>query len=323
MRLAMQLLVAAAVVIALLVFLYWRQRSRKPGVANRPSRLVLVLAGSGIVLCGWSLALEEPDLTYARRANPLVIAIAFDVSPSMLAIPDPQLTPDLAPRFARARNTLLAFFAALEERGEMPFVAMAGFTRKAEILMGWDQSAAQVRDVLQYGLSPDLFGSSGTSIEAAVDAIDRLFGMLPAAVSSPGRKIAIVVSDGEDTLPPSSVGYALEDLQAGAYEVIALQAGLLHEPEGVPAYDRVGEFLGFQVFGGREFTVPDAGLMSSLAEAPDVGGLYVRAEDPQAVERMLEFATASGRRTGVPEASLLATLGMFLVVAALCGLLVK
>lgn len=323
MRSAMPLLAAAAGAFALLTIFYWRADVRRRYGTHRPSRLVLLLVTGGIVLCGWSVALDRPSLNYARRTSPPVIAVAFDLSPSMLALPDPQFASNQAPRFVRARDTLLTFFSALEERHAMPFVAMVGFTREAEILMGWDQSASQIREVLRYGLSPDLFGSSGTSIESAVKAIGRVFDMLPDTVSGSGQKIAIVVSDGEDTLPPSSIEYALEDLKAADYQVIALQTGLLREPEGVPRYDRVGGFLGFQSFSGREFTVPDVDVMWTLATSPGPGGLYVRAEDPQATERMLRFVTASDRRAAAPDASLLATLGMFLVVAALCGLLVK
>jgi len=278
-----------------------------------------VLAVLGLVICAWSVALERPSNSYTRQSNPTAIAVAFDLSPSMLAIPGPAFGQDIPPRYVRARSVLLELFSALQERRENVLVALIGFTRNAEILMGWDNSSSQLSEMIEYGLSPGLFTSTGTSMEAAVGTVVDLFDMLPTDLRDSSRKIAILVSDGEDTMPQSYLGYALEDLASGSFDVIALQTGLLDTSEGVPKYGQVGEFLGFESMGGELYTLPSAEAMSAIANATNEHGLHVRAEDPLAVQRMLEFTVdgnIGGGRLGKQQ---LAILGMFIVVALLCA----
>ena len=184
-------LLAVTVLAGVATILYWYRQRR------RPPLYTVILVVSGLSLVGGSVLLDRAPYSYAPGATPVAIAIAFDLSPSMLAIPDPLTHPDNEPRYARARETLLGVFRALEERQANIVVSLAGFTKNAEILMGWDNSATQLREILQYGLSPDLFSSSGTSIEAAVETIVDVFGMLPKDLRDTSRKIAIIVSDGE------------------------------------------------------------------------------------------------------------------------------
>src|SRR5690606_27437318 len=112
-------------------------------------------------------------------------------------------------------------------------------------------------------------------------------------------------------------------LEAANYDVISLQTGLLDVSEGVPRFGRIGEFLGFRNFSGREFTVPNVSIMTSIAESASLRGLYIRAENPDTVERMLQFISRKSKRSKILDASFLAVLGMFVVVATLCGRLVK
>ncbi|HKU17596.1 MAG TPA: vWA domain-containing protein [Steroidobacteraceae bacterium] len=319
MRGDLQLFLAGCMLLGVCAFLYWRSR-RKPIAArsalrNFPTLLVLC----GILLCGWSVRPTQSAQTFTRETNPLVIAVAFDLSPSMLAIPNPQFEHGRPPRFERARDVLLKYFDALQEAQQRPVVAMIGFTKQAEVMMGWDKSTQQIRDVLQYGLVPDLLGNSGSSIEVALRKITDAFRMLPAEYQGSQRKLAIVVSDGESSVPPAALHYALKDLAASQYDVIALQTGLLDTNEGVASFGDLGEFLGFGDFGGRIYTVPDAAAMQSVADSAGARGLYLRAEDEGAAERMLGFSVQSGGQDKSIDATLLLAMGMFAVVVAVAA----
>jgi hypothetical protein len=264
-----------------------------------------------------SLRSAQSAQTFTREGNPLVIAIAFDLSPSMLATPNPQLEPERLPRFKRARDVLLTYFDSLHDAQQRPIVSMIGFTKEAEVLMGWDHSTRQIRDVLQYGLVPDLLGNSGSSLQAALGKLTDVFRTLPAQYRDSQRKLAIVVSDGESSLPPAALEYALKDLAAADYDVISLQAGLLEADEGVPSFGDLGEFRGFATFSGRIHTVPDAAAMQAVAQAAKLRGLYVRAEDAKAAQRMLSFSMQSEGAGKSIDTTLLFAIAMFAVVVAL------
>jgi hypothetical protein len=147
--------------------------------------------------------------------------------------------------------------------------------------------------------------------------------MLPESVQEDSRKIAIIVSDGEDTMRASSFDYAKSALEKSSFDTIALQTGLLDKSEGLPVYGSVGEFAGFRSMRGEIFTVPDVGAMTTIANAPAGRGLYVRAESPTAVERMLQFAADGGGTSGTPDAAWLSTFGMFAVVSMLCVVILR
>jgi len=273
----------------------------------------------GFVFCVWSLVLDQPSYSYTRERNPIAIAVAFDLSPSMLAIPDPAFDANVPPRYVRARNILLELFSTLEERRENVLVALIGFTRNAEVLIGWDYSSSQLREIIEFGLSPGLHSSTGTSMEAAVGAVTDLFNLLPADLRETSRKLAILVSDGEDTMPDSFLGYALDDLASASFDIIALQAGLLHTSEGVPRYGQVGEFIGFEAMGGELYTAPSTETMQAIAGAIPERGLYVRAEDPAAIEEILQFTIDGKVDGGYLGNKMFAMLGMFIVVTLLCA----
>ena len=314
-----------AILIATLVLFYWSRPARRPASVARSRDLggLLALAAAGIGLCLWSVSLERDAYTFERHANPIAIAVAFDLSPSMLAVPNPEFDGRYAPRFERGKAVLLDYFRALEEQGAPVIVAVLGFTKKADIIMGWDESAAQVRDILDYALAPDLFGSSGTSIESAAKSLDSVFGMLPEELQATSRKLAIIVSDGEDTMRASSFDYAREELAAAGFDMIALQTGLLDRNEGIPVYGRVGEFMGFRDMRGDIYTVPDVAAMNSIAEASAGRGLHVRAESPGAVASMLQFSVAGGAGGFGADAAWLSTFGMFTVVSLLCAVILR
>ena len=315
----------ASTIIVALVFFYWARPRRRASIAAHNMGLpgLLVVAGAGIGMCLWSVSLERDAYTFERHANPIAIAVAFDLSPSMLAIPNPEFDGQYAPRFERGKAVLLDYFRALEEQGAPVIVSVLGFTKKADIIMGWDESTAQVRDILNYAVSPDLFGSSGTSIESAAKSLDSVFGMLPVELQATSRRLAIIVSDGEDTMRASSFEYAREELAAAGFDMIALQTGLLDRNEGIPVYGRVGEFMGFRDMRGDIYTVPDVDAMNTIAEASAGRGLHVRAESPGAVASMLQFSVAAGSGGIAADAAWLSTFGMFTVVSLLCAVILR
>ena len=315
----------AAIIMAATVFAYWARPARRAAVAKHPRRLLglLTLIVAGLGLCLWSVTLESSAYTFERQSSPIAIAIAFDLSPSMLAIPNPEFDDEHPPRFERGKAVLLEFIRALEEQGKPVIVSVIGFTKTADIIMGWDQNMAQVHEILNYAVSPDLFGSSGTSIEAAVKSLTSVFTMLPAALRSTRPQLAIIVSDGEDTMRASSFDYAKQELADAGFDTIALQTGLIDRNEGVPTYSRVGEFTGFRIMGGEMITVPDFAAMSSIAEASGGRGLHVRAESRMAVERMLQFTLGGDARVAALDTKSLSTYGMFAVVSILCVLILR
>ena len=319
------LVTAAAIAAGLIILFYWRMVWRR-NAADLPVRSLAVtfaLVIFGFVLCAWSLMLDRPAFSYSPRESPVAIAIAFDLSPSMLAIPDPEFDRNMPPRYVRARDALLGLISKLEERQENVLVSLIGFTRDAEVLMGWDRNTSQLGEFVAYGLSPGLFTKSGTSMEAAVDALVDVFDMLPQDLQYTSRRIAILISDGEDTLPSSFLGYAIEELASSSFDVIALQAGLLDKSEGVPRYGQVDEFIGFEAMGGDLYTQPNVEAMTAIADATMERGLYVRAEDSASIEQMLRFVARRRVASDEFRKGQLAVLGLFAVVALLCARLLK
>lgn len=314
-----------AMIMAGTVFAYWIRPHRRAAIVKESRTLpgLLILTVTGIGLCFWSFTLDRSDYTFERQSKPIAIAIAFDLSPSMLAIPDPEIDVEHPPRFERGKTVLLDFFRALEERDEAVSVAVVGFTKSANIIMGWDQSTDQVIDILDYAVSPDLFGSSGTSIESAVKSLDNVFAMLPEALRNTSRRLAIIVSDGEDTMRASSFEYARQDLADSDFDTIALQTGLLDGNEGIPIYGGAGEFTGFRRMSGEIYTVPDFAAMRAVAEASGGRGLHVRAESQTAAERMLRFAVGGNTSAADFNAARLSTFGMFAVVSLLCAVILR
>jgi hypothetical protein len=316
------LAIAAMVVVG---FVYWVQPVRRATVVTQSRNLfgLLVLISAGLFLSLWSVTLERSAYTFERQSSPIAIAIAFDLSPSMLAIPDPELESEHLPRFERGKAILLDYIRALEAQGQPVIVSILGFTKDANVIMGWDQSTAQVYDVIDYAVSPDLFGSSGTSMEAAAKSLLAVFAMLPTELKTTSQQLAIIVSDGEDTMRASSFEYAKQELANGEFDIISLQTGLISQNEGVPTYGRVGEFTGFRNMKGEQYTVPNFAAMSAIAEASSGRGLHVRAEEPASVAQMQQFTLGGSTRVSAPDAKWLSTLGMYAVVTLLCAVILR
>lgn len=310
-------IVWCALATGLAVGLYWIFAGRRAAGSRRPSGFVLLLIVLSLLLTAWSAWLERPSYSYNPETNPVAIAIAFDLSPSMLAIPDPSSGQDLTPRYQRGIDTVLELLGELEDRQIDVLVSMVGFTEKAEVIMGWESNVSQIREMLQYVVSPSLFTSTGTSIEAASKALIQVFNTLPDNLSDDTTRVAVLVSDGEDTSAYSFLDYVMEELQTNRFDMITLQTGLLDQDEGVPTYGEFGEFLNFQPMRGKLYTVPDVDTMMKLADVPDHRGLYVRAESSDAPARMLDFiAHSSAIDTGMDQ-KLLIILGLFILIGLL------
>lgn len=235
----------------------------------------------------------------------------------MLAIPDPASGLDQTPRYQRGINTILELLSELEDRQIDVMISMVGFTKKAEVIMGWESNIPQIREMLQYVVSPSLFTSTGTSIEAASKALIQVFNTLPDNLGDDTTRVAIMVSDGEDTSTYSYLDYVLEELQANRFDIITLQTGLLDQSEGVPSYGEFGEFLDFQPMGGKLYTVPDVDTMMRLSDIPDHRGLYIRAEASNAADRMFDFIASSGSIDTGLDQKLLVVLALFLLTGLL------
>lgn len=306
-----------AVILAFVLYWFFSTERSAHSWNNRPSRLVSVLVFLALVLILWTSWLERPSYSYNPESNPVAIAIAFDLSPSMLAIPDPSTNKDLTPRYQRGINSLLALLAQLEDRQLDVLVSVVGFTQKAEVIMGWESNISQIREMLQYVISPGLFTSTGTSIESATKALVQSFNTLPQNLKHDATKIAIIVSDGEDTSTYSYMDYVMEELEANSFDMITLQTGSLDQNEGVPHYGEFGEFVDFEPMSGKLFTVPDVDTMMKLSEIPSHRGLYLRAESSGSTDKMVDFIVSSAD-TGIGlDQKVSVILGLFLVISLL------
>jgi hypothetical protein len=309
-------LVWLTIAVALAIAFYWLLFKGKANAngKTRPSAVTLVLVFTALALAVWAGYSTRPAYVYQVNDNPLVIAIAFDLSPSMLAIPDPATYPESKSRFERGLFVLKDLFQNLDENQENILVSMIGFTNKAEVIMGWEGSIPQIREIVEHVLSPGLFTSSGTNMENAVKALVSTYNRLPLSVQQHSNKVAILVSDGEDTTPYSYIDYVVKQLETSNFDLITLQTGMLETSEGVPIYGEFGDFLGFHPMSGRLFTLPDAETMQRLASAT-ARGLYVRAEDPAATEKILDFIGSKRISSGDLDQRLGIILALFFVVA--------
>jgi hypothetical protein len=311
------LIIGATIIAGLAIIIYWVVLiKRSPDLNyNHPSRYVLTLVLVAMGLTVWSTVNDRPRYSYSLNENPIAIAIAFDLSPSMLAIPDPSVNTENQTRFERGRARLSELFKAMEDRQENVIVSMIGFTEKAQVILGWESNISQINEMLDYVISPELFTSTGTSIEAAINAMAGSFNTLPQSMRDKSHKIGILVSDGEDTLPYSYLEYAVEKVESSAFDMVTLQTGLLGENEGVPEYGEFGEFLHFTPMSGRLFTVPNVETMMQLSQIDSHRGLYVRAESPDSVDRMLQFIGGGNNGAGSIDKSAAILLGLFLIMS--------
>lgn len=283
------MLVPAVAAVAVLIVLYWAWLWFRSGESVRRSTSLPLLALL-LVSLGTIVYVERMDRSYMLDDTPVLITIAADLSLSMGAAPDPRVHGVMGTRLERAQQVLLPILTALEASGAPVMISVTGFTAKSEMLMGWDSNLPQIREVIEYSMAPGILTEPGSDLGAALQGVIPLYDNLPEEyLDQETRKFLIVVSDGEQTLERGDLVTALADLRARGVNTIAMQVGLFDIPEGIPVYDQAGTFLGFQDISGQVYTVPDKKIMSVIAgDGPD-NGLYVRAEDANATEKISNF----------------------------------
>lgn len=290
------LLTVSVLVVVLLSVAYWLkfrvwQNQALSWIALLPLPLMLILL---------LLASHETDALRGPEGS-VLIAVASDVSLSMGTLPDPDQHADIGTRLQRAQNVMLPLFAEIAATARPAMVSITAFTSKSETILAWDDDLALSSEIIRYVLSTGLLTEAGSDIGAALNGVVPLFESLPDAYKDPEQaKFVILVSDGEQTKSRSNAAIALEKLRQQGVRIISLHVGRTDLSEGLPVYDDSGEFVGFEDIGGQIFSVPDAELMMTLAGGDDRNGIFVSAEDDNAVKTILQYtgvgsgATAAG-----------------------------
>ncbi len=81
-------LLAVTAIAGIAIASYWYAQN------SRPPLYTVILVACGLALVAGSTWLDRPRYSYAPNSTPVAIAIAFDLSPSMLAIPEQLNHPD-------------------------------------------------------------------------------------------------------------------------------------------------------------------------------------------------------------------------------------
>lgn len=270
----------------------WQNRALSwTAVMPLPVMLVLLL-----------LASRESDSLSGPEGS-VLLAVANDVSLSMGTLPDPDLHPDIGTRLERAQNVMLPLFAQIAASARPTMVSITAFTSKSETILAWDDDIALSSEIIRYVLSTGLLTEAGSDIGAALNGVVPSFESLPDAYKDPQQaKFVILVSDGEQTKARGNAAIALEKLQQQGVRIIALHVGRTDVSEGLPVYDDSGGFVGFEDIGGQIFSVPDAELMMMLAGDDGQDGIYVSAEDDNAIQTIVQYiGVGSGAETVGPE----------------------
>lgn len=222
--------------------------------------------------------------------DPLLLAIAADVSLSMGALPDPDANADARTRLERAQQALLPMLARLGASARPTMISVTAFTSKSETILAWDDDLSLVREVIEHVLSTGLLTEAGSDIGVALNGVVPLFESLPEAYRDPATpKYLLLVSDGEQTTTHDGDDIAFGKLQELGVRIIALHVGLQDPPEGLPVYSDDEGFIGFEEVDGRIFSVPDAEFMNLLAGDDPGRGLFLRAEDSNTAVRIVDF----------------------------------
>ena len=282
-------MVIAIILISIVVIFYWRNRYVKiRGKFTGPSIVVTFLALIMIALIVY-IGDEKKivDSAYSDEI-PIALAVVFDTSLSMYAGPDPTLYPQIKTRFDRSKDVILDVLHKLDEGKRNTIASIVVFTVRAANALGWNPNMQEVAQIVEGSLTTNLIGRGGTDLGGALARTVEVFDSLPDRLKSSARKVFLLVSDGERTVNMVDLDVNLNAFKERDIKVISLQVGLLDEPEGIREYDEFG-FTGFWKGIGNIYTVPDTNTMIQIAGIDDNQGLYVRAEDPRASQRILSF----------------------------------
>lgn len=301
----MLVLVASALILVFLVIYWVRMDVRRSG-RYRARHLVLL---PGLLLA--LVLLERSDGGLHGDTSPVFVAIVADVSLSMGTLPEPLERDGVGTRLQRARRALLPLLAELEASTRPVMVGVTAFTSKAETILAWDDNFPQVREAVEFVLTPGLLTESGSDLGAALEGAVRLFELLPVSYrDSDSGKFLILVSDGEQNVDRSGTATALRNLREQGVRIIALHVGLSDIPEGLPVYDEAGAFVGFDQVGRQIFSVPDPAVMHAIAGSVPEQGIFVKAEQSDAAETAMEFigVRTAGSQPGSGRLALLVVL---------------
>jgi len=279
----------AIILVFILITAYWISRWRNyPAAVNKSisASLLAIILTALLVL----LYLDRMDRTYVKDEAPILISLAIDVSLSMGVMPDPRNHAQIGTRLDRVKKVLLPILEALDASGAKVMISVVGFTARPEIILGWDDNLSQVREVVEYVIAPGLLTDPGSDLGAMFEGIVPLFENLPIEYrEQENKQFLIVVSDGEQTLERADLATAIGNIRARGVNIITLQAGLKDIPEGLPVYDEIGAFMGFQNVSGQMYSVPDFDIMSMIAGSEPDEGLYTRAEESGVASQISDY----------------------------------
>lgn len=275
-------LFATALALAI-CWIRWRVVS-DAGIARLP--LVLLPLALGLLAVQQVARVNPPPAT-----EPVLLAIAADVSLSMGTRPAPGDGGEQRTRLARAQQVLRPVLAGLDAGAGRPLVSLLAFTSSAETIMAWDDDTALAGEFVEYLLGTGLLTEAGSDLGAALEAAVPLFENLPEAWRDPAyRKFLLLVSDGEQTRNRTAVDVPLTKLRGLGVQIVSLHAGLPDTPEGLPVYDDDGAYLGFEEVGGKTVSTPDEGIMRLVAgEAGADSGYFTKAERSGAAAAILDY----------------------------------
>ncbi len=278
----------AIVIAAVIILYYWRSRSNAAAKRVSPSISVLFL---GICMIYFVVLYEKVDqwgLNFQTGGQLIALAIVYDTSLSMYAGPDPTRYPEVKTRLDRSKDVILEVLNRLDEDRTNILVSLIIFTVRAANVLGWNPNLREVSIIIDRALNTNLIGRGGTDLGGALARSVEVFDTLSDREKANTRKILWLVSDGERTVDMVDLNQNLEAIKQQDIAIISMQVGFLDEPEGIREYDEFG-FTGFWTGMGETYTIPDTNTMIEIAGLDDGQGLYVRAEDPQASGRILEF----------------------------------
>ena len=271
--------------VAIAITGYWWRRKAWRLATSAPLSFVLLPAMLVVLFLTGRDGLEPDD-----AEQPVVLAIATDVSLSMGTLPDPGSGAETRTRLERVRQTLMQLLARLSSAPRPALVSVTAFTSKSETILAWDDELSLAREIIEYVLTTGLLTEAGSSLDAGLNGVVPLYESLPAAYRDPDRKkYLVVVSDGEQTVTRGGSDMALGKLRDLGVRIIALHVGHENLPEGLPVYDEATDFIGFEEIDGQIFSVPNAEFMAQLAGDDAESGLFVRAESAAAAADIADY----------------------------------
>ena len=263
----MFLIVALLVVSALAGYWFWLRPWAS--VVHRHSTFAVLL-----VMVLLLVYTDRGGDGFSGPGGPVMVAVAADVSLSMGTLPEPAANGDIGTRLERAQGVLLPLLANLGATARPVMISVTAFTSKSETILAWDDDLSLVREIVEYVLTTGLITEAGSDLGAALNGVIPLIDSLP---------------EGEQTVTRANSATAIAKLHELGVRIIALHVGLPDVPEGLPVYDENNGFVGFEEVSGQIFSVPDPDVMRLVAGEDPARGLFVRAENSDALATITDY----------------------------------